>query len=72
MPISCVIPVFNGERFLADALESVFAQTCAPAEIIVVDDGSTMEPPTLPQATPIGSSSCGRQTLDQQRPATGA
>jgi glycosyltransferase involved in cell wall biosynthesis len=43
MPISvsCVIPVFNGERFLAEALDSVFAQTHQPAEVIVVDDGST-------------------------------
>jgi glycosyltransferase involved in cell wall biosynthesis len=39
--ISCVIPVFNGEAFLAEALDSVFAQTLAPDEVIVVDDGST-------------------------------
>ena len=39
--ISCVIPVLNGERFLAEALDSVFAQTHVPAEVIVVDDGST-------------------------------
>jgi glycosyltransferase involved in cell wall biosynthesis len=39
--ISCVIPVFNGERFLSESLDSVFAQTLPPAEVIVVDDGST-------------------------------
>lgn len=39
--ISCVIPVFNGERFVAEALESVFAQTYRPIEVVVVDDGST-------------------------------
>ncbi len=39
--ISCIIPVFNGEAFLGEALASVFAQTLLPAEVIVVDDGST-------------------------------
>ena len=41
MDISCVIPCYNGERFLGAALDSVIAQTLPPAEIIVVDDGST-------------------------------
>ncbi len=39
--ISCIVPVFNGERYLAEALESIFAQTHRPIEIIVIDDGST-------------------------------
>ena len=39
--ISCVVPVFNGERFLTEALESIFAQTYRPIEVLVVDDGST-------------------------------
>jgi glycosyltransferase involved in cell wall biosynthesis len=36
-----VIPIFNGERFLAEAIESVLAQKRFEIEIIVVDDGST-------------------------------
>ena len=39
--VSCIIPVFNGERYLAETLDSVFAQTCSSIEVIVVDDGST-------------------------------
>lgn len=39
--ISCIIPVRDGERHLAETLASVVSQTVAPAEVIVVDDGST-------------------------------
>ena len=41
LTVAVVIPCFNGAKFLADALESVNAQTRAPQRIIVVDDGST-------------------------------
>jgi glycosyltransferase involved in cell wall biosynthesis len=39
--VSCVVAVYNGERFLAEALDSIFGQTYRPLEVIVVDDGST-------------------------------
>lgn len=38
---SVVIPCYNAAPFLDEALSSVFAQTMSPAEVIVVDDGST-------------------------------
>ena len=39
--ISCIVPVFNGERYLRETLESIFTQTYRPLEVIVADDGST-------------------------------
>lgn len=39
--VSVVIPVFNGERYLADAIDSVLAQAGVEVEVVVVDDGST-------------------------------
>jgi glycosyltransferase involved in cell wall biosynthesis len=39
--VSLIIPVFNGERFLREAIESALEQTRPPHEVIVVDDGST-------------------------------
>jgi glycosyltransferase involved in cell wall biosynthesis len=39
--VSAVIPVYNGEAYVARAVDSVLGQTYAPVEALVVDDGST-------------------------------
>jgi glycosyltransferase involved in cell wall biosynthesis len=39
--ISCIVPVYNGEKYLAEAIESILKQSYRPIEIIIADDGST-------------------------------
>jgi glycosyltransferase involved in cell wall biosynthesis len=39
--VSVVLPVLNGDRYLAQAIESVLSQTLRDLELVIVDDGST-------------------------------
>ena len=39
--ISVLLPAYNAERYVRDAIESVLSQTCGDFECIVIDDGST-------------------------------
>ena len=39
--VSAIVPLFNGERFISQALESLLSQTQPIDEIIVIDDKST-------------------------------
>jgi glycosyltransferase involved in cell wall biosynthesis len=45
--ISVVMPVFNGQRFLAEAMDSLLAQTFRDFEVLAVDDGSTDDSPAI-------------------------
>lgn len=45
--ISVCIPVLNGERFLAETLRSVLAQTFEDFELVVVDNASTDRTPEI-------------------------
>ena len=39
--ISVILPVFNGEKYIRKAIESVLNQTFTNFELIIVNDGST-------------------------------
>ena len=40
-PVAAIVPLFNGSRFIREAIDSILAQELRPREIVVVDDGST-------------------------------
>ena len=46
-PISVILPVHNGARFLAEAIDSILAQTETDFEFLIADDGSDDETPEL-------------------------
>ena len=61
--VSVVVPAYNHARYLPEALDSVLAQTLAPQQVVVVDDGST-------DATPeVLAAYAGRVTVLRQRNA---
>jgi glycosyltransferase involved in cell wall biosynthesis len=39
--VTVLLPVYNGERYLREAVESILAQTFEAFELLIVDDGST-------------------------------
>lgn len=45
--ISVLMPVYNGEKFLRGAIDSILAQTFVNFEFLIVDDGSTDTTPSI-------------------------
>ena len=45
--ITAIVPLYNGARFIREAVQSIFDQDRVPDEVIVVDDGSTDGGPGL-------------------------
>ena len=45
--VSIVVPVYNAERYLAECVRSILAQTIEDIELILVDDGSTDSSPAM-------------------------
>ena len=62
--LSVIMPVYNGERFIAAALESVREQLHDGIELVIVDDGSTDGTPDIirnfADAYPVRVSAPGR------------
>jgi alpha-1,3-rhamnosyltransferase len=48
---SVVVPSFNHAQFVAMTLRSIMKQSCAPAELVVIDDGSTDDSPGVIERT---------------------
>lgn len=54
--VSIVLPVWNGERFLKETIESVLGQTYTNWELIIVDDMSSDETPNIISAATLRDS----------------
>ena len=53
--VSIIIPVYNDEKHVADAIESALNQTLKEVEVIVVDDSSTDGTPEVLKRYEAGS-----------------
>src|SRR5712691_7114902 len=45
--VSVIVPVYNGEKYLRESLDSILAQTYQHTEVLVMDDCSTDGTPAI-------------------------
>lgn len=45
--VSVIVPVFNAERYIAEAIDSILAQSTPAMEIVTIDDGSSDNSATI-------------------------
>lgn len=60
-----IIPAYNAGRTISEAIQSIKAQSCRPARLIVVDDGSTDETAAIAAAM-------GAEVIRQRNAGPGA
>ena len=47
LKVSVIVPVYNGEKYIEQCMDSILGQTLKDIEIICVDDGSTDSSPEI-------------------------
>ena len=66
--VTVLTTVYNGERYINEAIESILAQDFTDYEYLIVDDGSTDRTPQIPQwwseRDPVSSSSAFHGTVE--------
>jgi glycosyltransferase involved in cell wall biosynthesis len=62
--VSVVVPVYNGAKYLSQALDSALGQTYRPLQVVVVDDGST-------DSSPEAIASYGARIVSIRQPNAG-
>ena len=71
MKYSVIVPLYNKEQYIERTLKSIFAQTCADYELIVVDDGSTDQSYSIACKT-VGTENPNHQVITQKNSGVAA
>ena len=70
--VSVIIPAYNAAQTIAEAIESILAQTCPKWEAIIVDDGSSDATPEIAAALAnLPAAASGSLVAPPPEPAAG-